>query len=89
VRGVSGRDAVWAHPDLLPGPADLDDPTSFVSGSSISDAELEALASGVVPEAGGGRDVEATPEVDAADAPEGEAPQREGDDPSDGPGARE
>jgi hypothetical protein len=51
VRGVAGRDAVWEHPDLLPGPADLDDPTAFVSGSSISDAELEALASGAFPEA--------------------------------------
>ncbi len=58
VRGVAGRDAVWEHPDLLPGPADLDDPTSFVSGSSISDAELEALASGMTPKT-----------VEGADAP--------------------
>lgn len=49
VRGVEGRDAVWQHPDLLPGPADLDDPTSFVSGSGISDADLEALTSGQLP----------------------------------------
>jgi putative hydrolase len=49
VRGVEGRDAVWEHPDLLPGPADLDDPTSFVSGSAITDADLEALTSGVAP----------------------------------------
>ena len=27
--GVSGRDAIWAHPDLLPGPDDLDDPMGF------------------------------------------------------------
>ncbi|MDT4939556.1 MAG: hypothetical protein QOG80_3227 [Pseudonocardiales bacterium] len=27
--GVSGRDAVWAHPDLLPTPDDLDDPLGF------------------------------------------------------------
>lgn len=45
-RGIAGRDAVWGHPDLLPGPADLDDPSGFVSGSSISDADLEALTSG-------------------------------------------
>ena len=49
VRGVAGRDAVWAHPDLLPGPADLDDPSTFVSGSSISDDELAAIASGEFP----------------------------------------
>ena len=77
VRGVAGRDAVWQHPDLLPGPVDLDDPTSFVSGSSISDAELEALASGAVPEAiGGADDADAAPTSDAeegADAAEGSA----------------
>ncbi|MGO9078782.1 MAG: zinc-dependent metalloprotease [Streptosporangiaceae bacterium] len=31
-RGVSGRDAVWAHPDLLPTAEDLDDPRGFVHG---------------------------------------------------------
>ena len=25
-RGVEGRDALWAHPDLLPSSSDLDDP---------------------------------------------------------------
>lgn len=28
-QGQEGRDAVWAHPDLLPTPADLDDPLGF------------------------------------------------------------
>jgi putative hydrolase len=28
-RGIDGRDALWAHPDLLPGPADLDDPLAW------------------------------------------------------------
>src|SRR5699024_5256214 len=28
-RGVAGRDAMWSHPDLLPGSKDLDDPTAF------------------------------------------------------------
>jgi hypothetical protein len=73
VRGVAGRDAVWEHPDLLPGPADLDDPTAFVSGSSISDAELEALASGELPEAiGDGDGGEAEGGADAG-AVEGDA----------------
>jgi putative hydrolase len=31
-RGVSGRDAIWAHPDLLPTADDFDDPESFVRG---------------------------------------------------------
>ncbi len=33
-RGIEGRDAVWGHPDLLPGPADLDDPDAFALGGS-------------------------------------------------------
>lgn len=31
-RGVEARDAVWSHPDLLPGSDDLDDPVGFVRG---------------------------------------------------------
>jgi putative hydrolase len=31
-RDVDGRDAVWAHPDLLPTAEDLDDPAAFVRG---------------------------------------------------------
>ena len=31
-RGVKGRDAIWAHPDLLPTAEDFDDPDGFVSG---------------------------------------------------------
>jgi hypothetical protein len=29
-RGTDGRDALWAHPDLLPSSKDLDDPAGFV-----------------------------------------------------------
>jgi putative hydrolase len=31
-RGVTGRDAVWTHPDLLPTADDFDDPDGFVRG---------------------------------------------------------
>jgi putative hydrolase len=31
-RGVSGRDAIWAHPDLLPTADDFNDPDGFVRG---------------------------------------------------------
>ena len=31
-RGIDGRDAVWAHPDLMPTAEDLDDPAAFVEG---------------------------------------------------------
>ncbi len=56
-RGIEGRDAVWDHPDLLPGTADLDDPRAFVaagtnatgtagSGDDDTDRELRALLDG-------------------------------------------
>jgi putative hydrolase len=35
-RGAEGRDALWAHPDLLPTAADLEDPEAFVGSSSES-----------------------------------------------------
>jgi putative hydrolase len=35
-RGMSGRDALWAHPDLLPTAPDLEDPDAFVSGAGES-----------------------------------------------------
>jgi putative hydrolase len=31
-RGVTGRDAIWAHPDLMPTADDFDDPEGFVRG---------------------------------------------------------
>jgi putative hydrolase len=31
-RGITGRDAIWAHPDLLPTADDFDDPDGFVRG---------------------------------------------------------
>ncbi|GAA2546324.1 zinc-dependent metalloprotease [Pseudonocardia hydrocarbonoxydans] len=45
-RGTSGRDALWAHPDLIPSADDLDDPAAFVARDNTGDpiAELEKLA---------------------------------------------
>src|SRR6201996_2804132 len=44
-RGVDGRDAVWAHPDLMPTAEDLDDPEGFVAGRPELDvSELDSLA---------------------------------------------
>jgi putative hydrolase len=31
-RGIAGRDAIWAHPDLLPTADDFDDPDGYVRG---------------------------------------------------------
>lgn len=34
-RGADERDALWAHPDLLPGPDDLSDPLGFIETSAL------------------------------------------------------
>jgi putative hydrolase len=45
-QGVQARDAVWAHPDLLPTSADLDDPLGFrehvEEPQALTDAEFDA-----------------------------------------------
>ena len=45
-QGHQARDAVWAHPDLLPTAADLDDPLGFREGlpepQALTDAEFDA-----------------------------------------------
>lgn len=33
-RGVEERDALWAHPDLLPSPQDLEDPLGFIESAA-------------------------------------------------------
>ncbi len=44
-RGVTGRDAIWAHPDLLPTADDFDDPEGFVHGRPEFDiSDLDAGA---------------------------------------------
>lgn len=46
-RGITGRDAIWAHPDLLPTADDFDDPEGFVHGRpelDISDFDSPAAA---------------------------------------------
>jgi putative hydrolase len=44
-RGSDGRDAVWAHPDLMPDADDLTDPTSFLT----RDEELDMSALDDIP----------------------------------------
>jgi putative hydrolase len=66
-RGIDARDALWAHPDLLPTADDFDDPDGFVRGQAEFD--ISALegdggtgAAGGPTEAGGpGEDEEPPP----------------------------
>ena len=58
-RGVEGRDAIWSHPDLLPGSADLDDPLGFVAGEGKdedSDESFDAALAELLDEADSGPD---------------------------------
>jgi putative hydrolase len=54
---VSTRDKVWSHPDLMPGPADLDDPLGFgergsgdPADSGMSDADFDAAIAALLDE---------------------------------------
>ena len=42
-RGTDGRDALWAHPDLLPTAEDLADPEAFLRGSEPTDLDISDL----------------------------------------------
>ncbi|MEU9979847.1 zinc-dependent metalloprotease [Streptomyces sp. NPDC050856] len=41
--GVDGRDALWAHPDMLPTASDLDDPDGFVHREHLDFSELDKM----------------------------------------------
>lgn len=62
-RGVEGRDALWAHPDLLPTAPDLEDPEAFVAAQSESGSDSDLDISDL--EQGSGPDEESGPEDDA------------------------
>ena len=53
-RGTDGRDALWAHPDLLPTAEDLADPDAFVRGSEPTDLDISGLEEGDGPAEGDG-----------------------------------
>jgi uncharacterized protein (DUF2342 family) len=40
-RGTEGRDAVWAHPDLLPDADDLADPEKFLVRDELDPSAFE------------------------------------------------
>src|SRR5690349_24508236 len=72
-RGIAGRDALWAHPDLIPSADDLDDPAAFVAREEMGDpiAELE-------------KTLRAESAGDASDAGDAERGDADPDDPADG-----
>jgi hypothetical protein len=80
-RGVEGRDAVWAHPDLMPTAEDLDDPEGFVAGRpelDVSELDVDSLTKDPDAEGESGPDGETGPEAESG-------PEAEGPSDSDGP----
>jgi putative hydrolase len=63
-RGTDGRDALWAHPDLLPSGRDLDDPSGFVD----RDKQFTELLAGL-------GELEAELPTDPAEASQAETPE--------------
>jgi hypothetical protein len=52
-RGPEGRDALWAHPDLLPTADDLENPEAFLRGNTDLDmADFEDAVAGERPAEG-------------------------------------
>jgi putative hydrolase len=51
-RGIAGRDAIWAHPDLLPTADDFDDPEAFAHGRP--ELDISDLDSGTTADDTGG-----------------------------------
>jgi putative hydrolase len=65
-QGKEARDSVWAHPDLLPTPSDLDDPLGFREDlpevSELSDEDFDKALGALLDDEGG-----ATAEEDPQD----------------------
>lgn len=62
-RGVDGRDGVWAHPDMLPTAADLDDPDGFVHRESFDFSELDKLLGEAANGGPGGAEEDSGPDL--------------------------
>lgn len=76
--GMAARDAVWAHQDLLPTAADLDDPLSYAARTAEADSidtespEFDAALAALLEDSSAGGDAEAgdADDDDAAGSPD-------------------
>ncbi|NHC45644.1 zinc-dependent metalloprotease [Motilibacter aurantiacus] len=74
-RGIEGRDAVWGHPDLLPGSTDLDAPEAFAAAGEDEALDLSGLLApgaepGAEPGGGSGRGPDDGPGQGSDEGPE-------------------
>jgi putative hydrolase len=69
--GISGRDGVWAHPDLLPDTEDLDDPIGFAQKVGVDPmAELSGADSSTETPGGGSETSQAPEQPPSTEEPE-------------------
>ena len=63
--GADGRDGLWAHPDLLPGADDIDDPTRIIAalqgGATAEPDALDQALSDLLADESGERPIEGAP----------------------------
>ena len=80
--GIAARDALWAHPDLLPSAEDLDDPAGFVARSTGDSTDWDAGLRDLDKDLD--KDLDGTLDADAAGGPTGDDVRPDDDS---GPGA--
>jgi putative hydrolase len=87
-RGIAGRDAVWGHPDLLPGGDEFADPDAFARAQLDLGSVEDFLASAAADAASEAGTATGQPDAPPADRPSPDEPSAGGspgdDDPSDG-----
>ncbi|WP_052851884.1 zinc-dependent metalloprotease [Streptomyces avicenniae] len=66
-RGTQGRDALWAHPDMLPTAQDLDDPDGFVHREQLDFSELDRMLGDAAGEPGPRLDKDSDADKDGDD----------------------
>jgi hypothetical protein len=81
--GDDTRDGLWAHPDLLPTAADIDDPAALIAtlsgGATAAPDALDQALSDLLADDSGNRPIEGAPgeapgESDAGAADDGAGP---------------
>ena len=76
-QGPEARDAVWAHPDLMPNGDDLDDPLGFAQGESDEDASQSAEFDAALNELLGDEPPKDSDATDDGEAPRDDDPPKE------------
>ena len=81
-QGAEARDAVWAHPDLMPSASDLDDPLGFAQGEraggepSSDEADFDAALADLLEQG----EAEAADEEKGSTDPGSDGPDADGPD---------